>query len=168
MILNIQTDSRKVKPGDTFVAVKGYTVDGHDFIEKAIENGATTVVCNTGDYPVTTIHTVDTLGYLSHYLKEHYLKYLSDIKLIGITGTNGKTTSAMLLHDALNKLNIKTAYIGTVGFYMGRKVSSLNNTTPDILTLYELFLEAYENGCKNIVLELCCFYKFNTRSFRFS
>lgn len=154
MVLNIQTDSRKVKPGDTFVAIKGYTVDGHDFILKAIENGATTIVCNTGQYSVNTIHTEDTLGYLTNYLKETYADVLKDLCLIGITGTNGKTTSAMLLHDALNKLKEKTAYIGTVGFYIGKKVSSLINTTPDILTLYELLLTAHENGCKNVVLEV--------------
>lgn len=154
MELNIQTDSRKVKPKDTFVAIKGYTVDGHDFINKAIENGATTVVCNTGEYPVKTIHTEDTLGYLTNYLKEQYASVIQDLTIIGITGTNGKTTSAMLMHDALNKLGEKTAYIGTLGFYVGEKVSSLNNTTPDILTLYELLLTAHEKGCKNVVLEV--------------
>ncbi len=135
MELNIQTDSRKVKPKDTFVAIKGYTVDGHDFINKTIENGATTVVCNTGEYPVKTIHTEDTIGYLTNYLKEQYASVIQDLTIIGITGTNGKTTSAMLMHDALNKLGEKTAYIGTLGFYVGEKVSSLNNTTPDILTI---------------------------------
>lgn len=154
MKLKIQTDSRKVETGDIFVAIKGYTVDGHDYIEQAISNGASTIVCNYGEYEVETIHTDDTLGYVTNYLKEHYQKYLKDIKLIGITGTNGKTTSACLLHNALNMMNEKTAYIGTIGFYMGKKIRSLNNTTPDIIELYQMFLEAYEFGCKNIVMEV--------------
>ena len=154
MDISIKTDSRKVKPGDIFVAIKGYTVDGHDYINQAINNGATTIVCNHGNYDVKTIHTDDTVGYLARYLHSHYGKYLEDIKLIGITGTNGKTTIASLLHNALNMLGNKTAYIGTIGFYVGKKIRSLNNTTPDILELYSIFLEAYEMGCKNIVMEV--------------
>lgn len=154
MELKIETDSRKVKPGDTFVAIKGYTVDGHDYIEKAIENGATTIICNHGEYDVETIHTDDTVGYLATYLHEHYDSYLKDMKFIGITGTNGKTTIACLLHNALNLMGEKTAYIGTIGFYVGKKIRSLNNTTPDILELYKMFLEAHEMGVKNMVMEV--------------
>ena len=74
--------------------------------------------------------------------------------LIGITGTNGKTTSAYLIYQALNNLNIKCAYIGTIGFYLDKKIHDLPNTTPDILELYEMFMECYNKGYKHIVLEV--------------
>lgn len=154
MRVNITTDSRKVQPGDIFVAVKGYTVDGHDFIEKAIANGASKIICNHGSYDVETIVVEDTLGYMSTYLKEHYGKYLEQMKLIAITGTNGKTTTACLLHNALNSIGHKCAYIGTIGFYIGKKICSLNNTTPALDELYRLFMEAYEMGCEYLVMEV--------------
>lgn len=154
MRINITTDSRKVQPGDIFVATKGYTVDGHDFIEKAIQNGASKVVCNHGSYSVDTIVVEDTVKYLSEYLKNHYGKYLDEMKMIAVTGTNGKTTTASLLHTALNHAGIKTAYIGTIGFYVNEKIRSLNNTTPALDDLYGLFMEAYDMGCKYIVMEV--------------
>lgn len=154
MRVNITTDSRKVQPGDIFVAVKGYTVDGHDFIEKAIANGASKIICNHGSYDVETIVVKDTLGYMSTYLKEHYGKYLEQMKLIAITGTNGKTTTACLLHNALNSIGHKCAYIGTIGFYVGKKICALNNTTPALDDLYRLFMDAYEMGCEYLVMEV--------------
>lgn len=154
MHVNIKADSRKIKPGDIFVAEKGYTVDGHDYIEKAIAMGASKVICNHGNYDVETVITDDTIGYMSKYLNEVYGPYLNKMKLIGITGTNGKTTTAYLVHSALNKLGIKCAYIGTIGFYIDKKISSLPNTTPSLDQLYSMFMEAYEAGCEYIVLEV--------------
>lgn len=154
MHVNITADSRKIKPGDIFVAEKGYTVDGHDYIEKAIEMGASKIICNHGNYNVETIITDDTIGYMSDYLNEKYGPYLKKMKLIGITGTNGKTTTASLIHNALNKLNIKCAYIGTIGFYINKKVRSLPNTTPSLDELYSMFMEAYDAGCEYVVMEV--------------
>jgi len=153
--LKIKTDSRKVEDGDIFVALKGYTVDGHDFIQKAIENGAGTVVCERdNDYTVDTVVVEDSKQYLIDYLKQHYNQYLSKMKIIGITGTNGKTTCANLLHNLLNQTGVKTAYIGTLGFYIGKKIQSLPNTTPDVLELYEFMLHAYEVGCEYVIMEV--------------
>lgn len=154
MRINITLDSRKVKPGDTFVAIKGYTVDGHDYIDTAIANGASRIVCTHGSYDVETIITDDPKAYLIKYLKDNYGDIVNKLKIIGITGTNGKTTSAYLLHSALNKLGKKTAYIGTIGFYIDKKIKSLVNTSPEITDLYELFIEAYENGCSYLVMEV--------------
>ena len=155
MKLKIKTDSRKVEDGDIFVALKGYTVDGHDFIQKAIENGAGTVVCERdNDYTVDTVVVEDSKQYLIDYLKQHYNQYLSKMKIIGITGTNGKTTCANLLHNLLNQTGVKTAYIGTLGFYIGKKIQSLPNTTPDVLELYEFMLHAYEVGCEYVIMEV--------------
>ena len=108
MRIDIQSDSRKVLPGDTFIAIKGIDRDGHDYIEKAIENGATKIIAEHGSYSVETVIVENTEQYLIQYLHEHYDSYIRKLKLIGITGTNGKTTSAFLLHTALNQLGRKT------------------------------------------------------------
>ena len=93
-MLNIQTDSRKIKKGDIFVAVKCEVNDGHAYVEKAIENGASKVVVERGEYSVPTEIVPDTREYLKKYLKENYDQYVNEMTLIGITGTNGKTTSS--------------------------------------------------------------------------
>lgn len=155
MELNIKVDSRKVKKGDTFIALRGISSDGHDYIESAIKNGASKLIVEEDkNYSVEYEVVSDTRAYLINYLKENYSKYLNEMKIIGITGTNGKTTSAYLLHNALNLLGIKTAYIGTIGFYINKKIESLNNTTPDVLDLFELLLKSYENGCKYVCMEV--------------
>ena len=152
--MNIKVDSKKVKEGDIFVAIKGINNDGHDYIEEAINNGATKVVVEHGLYSVDTLVVKNTHDYLVNYLKEKYYEKIKDLKLIGITGTNGKTTSCYLLWQALNKLKVKTAYIGTIGFYIDDKVRELNNTTPDILDLYEMFIESVNNNCQYVVMEV--------------
>ena len=152
--MKIKVDSRKVEPGDTFVALRGVDNDGHTYISKAIENGASLIIAEEGTYSVPYEIVPDTRKYLIDYLSKTYNEQLKDIKFIGITGTNGKTTTAYLIHDALNKLGIPCAYIGTIGFYIGEKVKNLNNTTPDIYDLYEMFLYAKEKGCKYIVQEV--------------
>lgn len=150
----IQVDSRKVKKGDTFVAIKGLYVDGHDYIEKAILAGAREVIAEYGEYSVPTILVKDTREYLAKYLKEQYNEQLSKIKFIGITGTNGKTTSCYLIYQALTKLGVKTAYIGTIGFYVDGKVKDLDNTTPDLIDLYEMFDYCIKNEVKVIAMEI--------------
>lgn len=155
MILNIQVDSRKVKKGDTFVAIRGEIRNGHDYIESAIKNGASKLIVEEDrDYGIDYEVVKDTKQYLIDYLSNNYGKYIENLKIIGFTGTNGKTTSAYLLHNALNKLNIKTAYIGTIGFYIDKKQENLSNTTPDLLDLYELLLKSYEQGCKYVCMEV--------------
>lgn len=153
-MINIQSDSRKIKKGDIFVALKCEVNDGHQYIDKAIENGASKVIAEHGDYSVETEIVEDTRIYINKYLEENYNKYLDEMNIIGITGTNGKTTSAYLIYQALNKLGIKTAYIGTIGFYMNGKVKDLPNTSVDICDTYNLLMEAYDNGYKIVVLEV--------------
>ena len=153
-MLNIKTDSRKVVKGDTFIALKGNTVDGHDFIDSAIKNGAEKIICEHGKYDVDTINVSDTHEYLKDYLVNNYSKEFEDLKLIGVTGTSGKTTTCFLTYQILNKLGIKTCYIGTIGCYIDNDVVELSNTTPDILELYNLLLTAKEKCCKVIVMEV--------------
>ena len=152
-MIDIKTDSRKVKKGDTFIAIKNVKRDGHDYIEDAIKNGASKIICEHGSYKVETMLVDNTRQYLEEYLYKNYYPKFKDIKVIGVTGTNGKTTTCYLVYQMLNKLGIKSAYIGTIGFFCDGEYRELNNTTPDIDLLYEMFLEAKEKDCKYIVME---------------
>ena len=152
-MINIKSDSRKIKPGDIFVALRGVDGDGHNFINKAIENGASKIVAEEGSYSVETIIVPNSREYLNKYLYDNYHDIVEEMTIMGITGTNGKTTSAYLTHDALNKLGIKCAYIGTIGFYMGEKICDLANTNPDICEMYDMIVQVYENGCRHLILE---------------
>lgn len=153
-MINIKTDSRKIKPGDTFVAIKGLTVDGHDFIEKAIELGASKIVCEHGSYSVETLVVPNTKEWLQEYLITNYKDEVNKIKLIGMTGTNGKTTTCFLTYQMLLSLDKKAAYMGTIGFYMPGLKRELNNTTPEILDVYSMIVEAIEAGCEYFVMEV--------------
>ena len=155
-MINIKIDSRKVQPGDTFVALPGANVDGHDFVNKAIENGATKVVISKDmDVEVEKIIVEDTNDWLTNHIASTYKDTINEMNIIGVTGTNGKTTTAYLIYQMLNKLGSKTAYIGTIGFYLpDEDFIELPNTTPNILDLYELFLTDKEKGCKNVMMEV--------------
>ena len=153
-MINIQSDSRKIKPGDIFIALRGISSDGHSYINKAIENGAAKIIAEEGNYSVETVIVPDTRAYLSEYLSEHYNSLLNEMNLIAVTGTNGKTTTSKLIHDCLNMIGSKTAYIGTIGFYIGEKICDLVNTTVDICDTYALLMEAYDKGCNNVVMEI--------------
>lgn len=153
-MFTIKTDSRKVRAGDTFVALRGISTDGHDYIEKAIQNGATKIISETGKYSVETVLVEDTRKYLEELLYNTYHAYLEEMVIVGITGTNGKTTTAYLLYEALNKLKKNAAYVGTVGFYKKEKVCDLPNTSPDICDLYEMLVDCYETGYKYVVMEV--------------
>ena len=153
-MINIQIDSRLVKPGDTFVAIKGNIVDGHKFIDTAIKNGATKViVSNNKNYSVETINVPDTEKYLQDYLVKNYAKEFDNMKIVGITGTNGKTTTAYMTYQLLRKLDKKVAYIGTIGFYYNDHFEHTLNTTPDILNLYKYLLKAKKEKCEIVLIE---------------
>ncbi len=154
-MLKYESDSRKVQKGQVFVALKGLTVDGHNFIESAIKNGACKIICDRKiDYDIPYEIVPDTDKYLKDTLKKEYGDKINKLKLIGVTGTNGKTTSCYLTYQILNKLGLNCAYIGTIGYYYKDEFISLDNTTPDILTLYNLLIKAYESGAKSVVMEV--------------
>ena len=152
--MNIKIDSRKIKQNDTFIAVRGVEDDGHKYIEKAIENGATKIIAEEGNYSVETIIVDNTREYLQKYLEDNYLEKIKKIKKIGVTGTNGKTTSCYLTYQLLKLLGKKAAYIGTIGFYIDEKIKDINNTTPDIYDLYEMFLECLNQNVEYVVMEV--------------
>jgi len=150
----LKVNSKKIEKGDTFIAIKSLVRDGHDYIEDAIDRGAACIIAEKGEYSVKTIIVKDTKTYLANYLKELYADKLSKLKIIGITGTNGKTTSCYFIYQLLNKLGIKTAYIGTIGFYLNGKHRPLINTTPDLYDLYEMLIEAYNAECEIVAMEV--------------
>ena len=153
-----ETNSRLIKPGQIFVAIKGYTVDGHDYIEDAIKNGATAVIAQKEvncSVPVTVVE--NSAEYYQKLLVKEYKDEFKDLKLIGITGTNGKTTSAYLTYQMLLNLGKKAAYIGTIGFMCGDYFKELPNTSPEILTTYKLLEKAKEMECEYVVMEVSNF-----------
>lgn len=154
-MLNIKIDSRKVKKDDTFVAIVGSKVDGHDYIESAIKNGAKKIVVSKDvDFDIPKIVVPDTNDYLINYLKDNYSDKINSIKLIGVTGTNGKTTTCYLTYQLLKKLGKKVAYIGTIGYYYLDEKVELENTTPNIVELYDMILNAIDHGCEIVVMEV--------------
>ncbi len=150
-----ETDSRKVEKGQIFVAIKGLTVDGHDFINSAIEKGASKIISEKDlDINVPYLKVKDTSEYLKETLKKEYGNEINKLKLIGVTGTNGKTTSCYLIYQMLLNLGVNSAYIGTLGYYHKDEFIELNNTTPDILTIYKLLMHAKDSGCESVVMEV--------------
>jgi len=151
--MNIKIDSRKVKKGDTFIAIREVNNDGHKYVEDAIKNGATTVIVEEGEYEVNTIIVSDTKKYLEEYLENNYYDKIKKLKLIGITGTNGKTTTCYLIYRALNKIGIKCAYIGTLGFYTDKE-KVLSNTTPNLYEIYNMLIECADSDYEYVVMEV--------------
>lgn len=150
----MKVDSRKVIKNDTFIALNGVNNDGHKYILDAIKNGANKIIVEKNKFNLKIKYVNNTRKYLEKKLDKMYKKKMNMIKLIGITGTNGKTTSSFFTYQLLNKLNIKCAYIGTIGFYIDSKIKDLSNTTPDIFDLYEMIELSIKNGCKVVVMEV--------------
>jgi len=153
VIVVIKSDSRRINKGDIFIALSGIKHDGHDFVYDAISRGASKVIVEHGSYSVDTLVVPNTREYLRKYLVDNYSSIFSDMIIIGVTGTNGKTTVSYLLYQALNKLGIKCSMIGTLGYYKDCKVGNLYNTCPDLCLMYELLIDSYNSGYKYVVLE---------------
>lgn len=154
-MIKYETNSNKVKKGDTFIAIKGKNNDGHDYINDAIKKGATKIISEKDierNIPIEVVKS--TKEYLQKTLVKEYSNNFKDIKIIAITGTNGKTTSAYITYQLLNLLNEKACYIGTIGYIDADETEELQNTTPDILTLYKLLEKAKSKKIKYIVMEV--------------
>lgn len=154
-MIKYETNSKLIRNGQIFVAIVGNTVDGHNYIDEAIKNGASKIICErkiNSSIPYEIVN--DTKEYLKNVLVEEYSKEINKLNIIGVTGTNGKTTSCYLTYQMLQKLNKKVAYLGTIGYHQNDKFIELNNTTPDILTLYKLLLDAVNDGIEYLVMEV--------------
>ena len=154
MKFDVKTDSRKIKKGDTFVAIKTIASDGHKYIDAAIKAGASRIIAEEGMYSVPTINVKNTREYLDKYLETTYKEIFDKMKIVVVTGTNGKTTMAYLFYQSLNLLGKKCAYLGTLGFFKPEgKMYKLDNTTPDICEVYEAMVDAYNSGCEYFAIE---------------
>lgn len=157
-IEGIHMDSRMVKKGFMFVAVKGTQADGHNYISKAIENGATAVVCEQLpeklDEHVTYIQLHDTEEAVGKLATTFYGDPTSKLDLIGVTGTNGKTTIATLLYNMFRAFGYKAGLISTVCNYIDGEAIPTEHTTPDSITLNQLLGRMADEGCKYAFMEV--------------
>lgn len=153
----ITTDSRTVKPGSCFIAIRGVHTDGHRFISKAIESGAVVVVCEIlpeqRKDSVTYIQVQDAAlaaGFMAH---AYYGYVTRSLKLVGVTGTNGKTTVATLLFKLFSTLGYNCGLISTVEYQIGNTVLPSSHTTPDVIQLNELLYQMKASGCTHVFME---------------
>jgi UDP-N-acetylmuramoyl-L-alanyl-D-glutamate--2,6-diaminopimelate ligase len=155
---DIQSDSRQVKAGSMFVAVKGATVDGHDYIEKAIRQGAAAIVCErrpeTGTEEVEFAVVPDSAAALGRLASAWYGEPSRQMMLVGVTGTNGKTTIATVLYHLFRKLGYKAGLLSTVCNYIDGKPVPTTQTTPDPLTIHRLMAEMVDAGCEYVFMEV--------------
>jgi len=156
-IIDLQLDSRKVKPGSAFIAVKGAAANGHQFIEKAIENGAAVVVCE--EWPavrkeeVVYVQVENSSAAAGYMACNFYGRPSEKVKLVGVTGTNGKTTIATLLYKLFTRLGYKTGLLSTVENRIGEEIVPATHTTPDAISLNYLLNRMVEEGCSYVFME---------------
>jgi UDP-N-acetylmuramoyl-L-alanyl-D-glutamate--2,6-diaminopimelate ligase len=157
-INDIQIDSRKVKTGSAFVAVKGVAADGHRFIEKAIENGAAVVVCETlpSDLQQEVVYVeVENSAAAAGYMAHNFFGQPSgQLKIVGVTGTNGKTTIATLLYKLFTSLGYKCGLLSTVDNHIGDRIVPATHTTPDAVSLNQLLKQMADEECTHVFMEV--------------
>ena len=157
-ISGIHIDSRQVEPGHLFVAVKGTQTDGHAYIGKAIEKGASAIVCETLpeilQEDITYIKVSDTEDCVGKLATAFYGHPTEKLELIGVTGTNGKTTIATLLYNMFRKFGYKVGLISTVCNYIDGEAIPTEHTTPDPITLNKLLGRMADEGCKYAFMEV--------------
>ena len=154
----INYDSRKITASDIFICIKGYSTDGHKYIDKAIEKGAKVIVIQDDvkikNDELTIIKSNDTRKALALIGANYYDNPSNKMKIIGITGTNGKTTTAFMIKDILEANNKKVGLIGTIANYIGNEKIHTERTTPESLELQELFFEMVNKGVEYCVMEV--------------
>jgi UDP-N-acetylmuramoyl-L-alanyl-D-glutamate--2,6-diaminopimelate ligase len=157
-ISGITFDSRKVEKGFLFVCIEGFKTDGHKYVDGAVEKGAVAVIANRKidivDKNVTYIYLADTRGALSFVSDKFYNHPSSEMSLIGVTGTKGKTTITYMIKSILEKNGEKVGVIGTVGNMIGDKMLPTERTTPESIDLQSLFREMLDNKVESCVMEV--------------
>jgi UDP-N-acetylmuramoyl-L-alanyl-D-glutamate--2,6-diaminopimelate ligase len=157
-INDLQTDSRKVKPGTCFIAVKGTVTDGHSFIGTAVTNGASAIICETLPNDISSslqYIVVENSAIAAGIMAHNFYGRLSEkINLVGVTGTNGKTTIATLLFKLFSSLGYKCGLLSTVQNQVSGKVLAATHTTPDAITLNALIAEMVTAGCTHVFMEV--------------
>lgn len=154
-IHDIQIDSRLIQKNELFICIEGYTVDGHDFVEEAVKRGANAIIAEKeikASVPVIKVNsTSHALAVLS---SEFYGEPTKHLDLIGVTGTNGKTTITYILEEIFRTNEKKTGVIGTIQMKINDKVYPINNTTPDALTLQRSYQEMINQEVDTAIMEV--------------
>lgn len=162
-IKGIESNSKEVKEGYLFVAIKGFSTDGHQFVESAIENGAIAVMLQEGcdlkalNIPddITILMVKDTREALAICSSNFYGNPSAKLKLIGVTGTKGKTTTTFMIKELLEKAGKKVGLIGTIATYINsKKIKDSDRTTPESLELQRIFKEMLDEGVEVVVMEV--------------
>jgi UDP-N-acetylmuramoyl-L-alanyl-D-glutamate--2,6-diaminopimelate ligase len=147
-----------VKPGSVFIAVKGLIADGHDYIETALQNGAPAVICETMPQQLrdtVTYVQVENSGSAAGYMSHNFYGQPSEkLVLVGVTGTNGKTTIATLLFQLFTALRYKCGLISTVHNIIGARIVPATHTTPDAIQLNALIKQMMDEGCTHVFMEV--------------
>lgn len=162
-IKGLDKNSKEIKEEYLFIAIKGFSTDGHTFIQDAIKNGATAVMIEEGcdlkslkiPEDVTIIMTKDTREALAICAANFYGNPSAKLKLIGVTGTKGKTTTTFMIKEILEKAGKKVGLIGTIATYInGKKIKDSDRTTPESLELQQLFSQMVDEGVEVVVMEV--------------
>ena len=162
-IKGIENNSNNVKNGFLFIAIKGFSTDGHQYVENAIENGATAVMveegCNLKELKIpeniTVIMSPNTRKALAITASNFYGNPSKKFKLIGVTGTKGKTTTTFMIKEILEKAGKKVGLIGTIATYInGKKIKDSDRTTPEGLELQQTFAQMVKEGVEVVVMEV--------------
>ncbi len=155
---DLQIDSRKVKPGNCFIAIKGAVSDGHQFIDTAISNGASAIICEAlPENPDEKIQytVVENSSIAAGVMAHNFYGNASEkLSLVGVTGTNGKTTIATLLFKLFSSLGYKCGLISTVQNQIADKVLPSTHTTPDAISLNKLIADMVDAGCTHVFMEV--------------
>lgn len=162
-IEGIEKNSQEVKKGYLFIAIKGFSVDGHQYVEDAIQNGAIAVMVEEGcnlksmkiPADVTIIMAKDTREALAITSSHFYGNPSTKFKLIGVTGTKGKTTTTFMIKEILEKAGKKVGLIGTIATYInGKKIKESDRTTPESLELQQTFKQMVDEGVEVVIMEV--------------
>ena len=157
LVKDVQTDSRKVSKGTAFIAIPGVASDGHQYINTAIEKGAAVIICE--QFPTAlnediTYVQVESSTAAAGYMSHNFFGQASEkLKLVGVTGTNGKTTIATLLYKLFTALGYKCGLLSTVENHIGEKILPATHTTPDQVTLNQLIKQMLDEGCTHVFME---------------
>jgi UDP-N-acetylmuramoyl-L-alanyl-D-glutamate--2,6-diaminopimelate ligase len=154
-ITALYTDSRKVTPGSAFIALRGTQVDGHDYIEQALKNGAALIVAETAPNSVdqTWVCARNTSIALAEMAANFYQHPAAQLTIVGVTGTNGKTTVATLLYKLFRALGHRCGLLSTVENRIQDQVIDATHTTPDALQLHGLLRQMADAGCTHVFME---------------
>ncbi len=157
-IEKMEFDSRKISENDVFIAIRGTISDGHDFIETAINKGAIAIICDT--FPeiivtgITYIQVKDTNKAMAFMAANYFENPSQKLKLVGITGTNGKTTVASLLYQLFQKAGYKVGLLSTVKILVDTKEYKATHTTPDSITINQYLKEMVDEGVDYCFMEV--------------